>query len=168
MRPSNVRRWQAEELLSRKHGKHSISQGEMLWQTEVSLPAAMLVSTMRQLSTWGAVTGRRGALLHRFRDRATSHGELPQLARRSDFGYWCHFNFACTCCHPTGIRDRQLPAHARTAERYLVRRHLSAQRIASAGLSSCGCCSFACRFMGDSTTKKRCSPCGQALRQLDL
>jgi hypothetical protein len=55
--PSNVRRWQAEDLLSRKQGKHAISQGEMLWQTEVSLPAAMLVSTMRQLSTWGQSLG---------------------------------------------------------------------------------------------------------------
>jgi hypothetical protein len=29
----------------------------MLWQTEVSLPAAMLVSTMWQLSTWGQSLG---------------------------------------------------------------------------------------------------------------
>jgi len=61
LRPSNVRRWQAEELLSQKQGhaeaRTRASQGEMLWQTEVSLPAAMLVSTMRQLSTWGQSLG---------------------------------------------------------------------------------------------------------------
>jgi hypothetical protein len=48
-----------------------------------------------------------------------------------------------------------------------VRRHLSAQRIASAGLSSCGCCSFACRFMGDSTTKKRCRDLRDSFHELN-
>ena len=115
----------------------------------------------------GAVTGRRGALLHCIRDRATSHGELPQLEQRSDISYWCRFNVASTCCHPTGLRDHQLPAHARTAERYLVRRHLSSlhnERV-FACLRRCECrltCAlYACRFMGDSRIKLRC----QELRQ---
>ena len=56
LRPHNLRLWQ-EESHNARLATGPISAGEVMFQTQISLPATMLVSTMEQLSTWGRSLG---------------------------------------------------------------------------------------------------------------
>ena len=55
LKPVNVPRWVKESEAARARGDSS--EENMLWQSEVSLPAAMLVETMFELSGWGNSMG---------------------------------------------------------------------------------------------------------------
>eukprot|EP01043_Picozoa_sp_COSAG02_P021189 COSAG02_NODE_1071_length_14802_cov_5.546419_1_plen_1063_part_00 len=57
LRPQNVRRWQTEALRARQTKDNAVSQGEMLWQTDVALPGALLIPMMKRVSEWGSSLG---------------------------------------------------------------------------------------------------------------
>lgn len=57
LKPSNVPRWAAESEATHHRGEADGVSRNVIWQTEVSLPAAMLVETMRELSAWGTSMG---------------------------------------------------------------------------------------------------------------
>jgi hypothetical protein len=103
-----------QAMLEAKHNVLREALAAVL-EREVSLPAAMLVSTMRHLSTWGQSLGatmRCRQSAHWLRDRTASHSKSPQLGHRPDFSDRCRLNIAGTCCHGTGLCDHQLHAHA--------------------------------------------------------